>query len=927
MTNFALDTNSSAGDIVSSLNYALANLGTGNATTANIGNVLVTDTNTGQITNSSNGSVVAYLYEWVNIRYANSPDGSVGFSASPTNTTYYGIQNTNVANPSTINNPSSYIWNLATGGFGTTKYLFYSTFGGYQIVFYAGATAPNDQYRQTVNSTPIDLAIITTVSGNIGANGSTIFSPTIFYRANTAPATPTGGTYNFGNLFLVPPIGWLANVPSGSGTTVYSSINTFTSNAGATVAPSFAWTTPTIFTANGATGATGATGNTGANGSAGSSTFVLTAFTVGNTRPNVPQANTGSWNFATGTGTPPIDSSAVYTWQLTQPSPTLYGPVWSSSATAFASNANPTANVTTLTWGNVNVSTPLAAPTLAVSYPQGQYVVSNNGTYTPTPVANVVTLTANVQALRGNAILAAITQNTKYFIANGNYSISSNVSTGFNANALVFATPVTNLYNAYQTVVYADAGGNAVGYLSEALLQTTTGNTGPQGFTPMAYIVANVNPTTANTSILNAMYTAPRTNVVPPIGAGYAPVAQDVAQFFYPNVSSYYGGVTAVYQYDGVNWTTVTGQVISGNLLVAGTITADRLNVNNIYTLALQSTNATFGSPSSNGFWLASQTGDARFAGNTYIGDNLIVGQNAQIGSNLNVGTNAVVGNNLRVGTNANIGNNLLVGQNAQIGDNLYVGQNTQIGSNLNVGTNATISNNLTVGQNTQIGSNLNVGTNATISNNLFVGNNAQIGGNLTIAGLVNNGVLANAVVGSAQLVPGTIPNAANVVYNIGSTTLTTTGTYDGSVSGYGYYKILCYNQIYSNPSWITGTGPNLTITVSAYVSFSGITYSAGTGYPQMYMYMNAPGYAGPYGFTSPTLGAYGYTESLYDNVGSTSGSFQWTHTFVFTSLSGSTYWSNTYPTTFGLSVLNSISPFNTGTVTVTNINISTVFS
>jgi len=96
--------------------------------------------------------------------------------------------------------------------------------------------------------------------------------------------------------------------------------------------------------------------------------------------------------------------------------------------------------------------------------------------------------------------------------------------------------------------------------------------------------------------------------------------------------------------------TNIVGQTITGNLIAANTITTDLIQANAIFVnQSLQSSNATFGDPNSVGFWLASNTGSARFGGNTSIGNNLTVGNNAVIGGKLTIGSDAVIGGNLFV--------------------------------------------------------------------------------------------------------------------------------------------------------------------------------------------------------------------------------------------------------------------------------------
>ena len=1069
MTNFALDTNSSQGDIISSLNYALVNLSGGNVLTVNPN---------GSVTYTGGGAY-SYLYQYLWVAFANNSTGTSGFSFSPTNTNYYGVRSNASATPSST--PADYSWTQVAGGFGTTNFLWYITYGGGKINFYVGPTAPDSQYRKVEDGVAIDLYLITASAGNVTVTGTSagVIPQIINFPQNSDGSyTPdvqvmsasfnTAQSISYANISVSIDSG--ANVlltptfvdPTVTVTTINSSETLlsliFTQTSGASVTGTIMVQQVPYVTQTGSN-VTIHAGNTTANITTGISSLNLLTYTLSNISPLTPLANTGSWNFATSSGTPPLDpnwyvmpstitpdtrsnftnfanvinnytfttiyvntlssgsstppisapgsrngryttfnitgntayvdlllvggggqgnveqtpgylnvsggnggnvvvysnvalapgpysvymgsqaptvllsgnvfvggESVIYsaqwggvtgiptrsagggngnaapgqtfiagnygpynggpgvadpwnqiswigsvqangvayfgggggagtqstsnyagvggiggggyggyplhfggngfigsgggagggggnpltsstgyggsgvlvirqlnpyangpitTWTLTQPSITATQQVYSSTALATTANVNQTANVTTLAWSSPIVSGSIAPPGLIISYPDGQYVIDNNGVFTPSPVGGVVTLTANVQATRANTILAAVDRITSYFTANSGFTITSNASTAFNASALQFLDPVTTQFNLYQTVNYGDIGGNVSGFISEALLQTTTGNTGAAGFIPLAYIVANVDPTTANTSVLSAMYAAPRTNVVPPIGVGVPAVSNDTAQFFYPNVSAYGGGVTAVKLYNGTAWQNVNAQVISGATIFTGTITASQINVNEVYALTIASTSAKglVGNTSSPGFWLAADTGDAHFAGN------LTIGANASIGSNLQVGTNANIGNNLRVGDSLIVGLTATIGQGATIGDTLTVGNSAYVGNYLQVGTNAQIGANLSVGNNATIGANLTVGANLTLGDNLYVGNNTVIGDNLSVGknASINQGLSIgiNAAIGAnlnvgANLIVGsnatigtnlTVGNSAIIGSNLTVTT------------------------------------------------------------------------------------------------------------------------------------------------------------
>jgi len=445
MSTFALDTNSSPGDIIEGLNYAISNLGQGIA--AATANVLIANVTTGEITTTStntsgysNTTIVSYLYQFMDVKYANSSTGGSGFSSNSSNRTYYGLRNT--ANTTISSNPVDYVWYQVSGGFGTTKNLWYQTIGGRQVLFFAGNAAPQASYvyvpdMPNANSTPLNLDTVTSAQNN------QIVNVNAYYQANIAPATPAGGTYNFTTFTLTAPAGWSANIPSSGNTSVYISQAAFTGNSDATsVPPATAWTVPVVYTSQ---------------------------------------------------------------------------------------------------------------------------------------------------------------------------------------------------------------------------FQGNTGPAGTRGFVPMGFVLTSSDPTSYANAALTTAYSSSRSNPSPPIGLGFAPIQYDTAQFAYQNLFT--GNTTTIVkQYDGAGWTSVVGDVISGGLFVPGSINANTLNANQVYALTISSTNANVGNVASNGFWLQSGTGDARFAGNTSIGNNLIIGQDAQIGANLNVGTNLIVGNNATIGGFATVGSNVSIG-------------------------------------------------------------------------------------------------------------------------------------------------------------------------------------------------------------------------------------------------------------------------
>lgn len=92
--------------------------------------------------------------------------------------------------------------------------------------------------------------------GAVGADGSSYAEKLIYQRAATQPATPTGGSYDFGPGTLTPPTGWSAGIPGGSGP-VWTSITSAAVVGTTGVDDSLSWSTPVKAFQDGGTGIDG----------------------------------------------------------------------------------------------------------------------------------------------------------------------------------------------------------------------------------------------------------------------------------------------------------------------------------------------------------------------------------------------------------------------------------------------------------------------------------------------------------------------------------------------------------------------------------------------------------------------------------------------------------------------------------------------
>jgi hypothetical protein len=454
---FALVSNPSQSEISEAINYLLANFGPN----------LAADPDNGQISGPS-GVVIAYLYKYIAVKYADSFDGSVNFSNSPTGRLYYGLRNSNDSVEST--NPADYIWYLATGGFGTTKFLFYQTSGGRQINFFVGTAAPNSTYLQESGSS-IDLDVVTTTTAYNTA------APSIYQwtSSSTPPARPsTTSTYTWATGAYTAPSGWATTPPTNTtpGSYLWAITIPLVVNAN-TVSSTLNWTNTAYaiyaFSYNGATGTTGANGLS-----------ALTAYqqlSQSASPPATPANTTGA--------------TAPAGWSLTAPSVSVgnvlyytFGQYNSSSTTISGIPAGQTQ------WGtptaasifqdirsdNWNGTTP---PTYGVpsSYGTTGYYISrstgncyfNNGIFRGDITGASGTFTGTVQSgSTGNRVVLNESSSSYLKV----YDSSSNV--------IYSLSGVSGLY-ANSTLTGASASGaftvtNAVGYSGTAITGTSLGS-------------------------------------------------------------------------------------------------------------------------------------------------------------------------------------------------------------------------------------------------------------------------------------------------------------------------------------------------------------------------------------------------------------------------------------------------------------------
>lgn len=206
MSTFAVTDNS---EVLGSINYLLSNLNTGN-TSGNItvpDGTLIANATTGEITQYNvAGDVYGYVNQYVNLRYATNSSGTAGFSEYPTNATYFGVYNSTTSTPSS--NPAAYVWREVSGGFGTTKTIYYSAIGGRQVLWAAASSAPSSNYVVSVANVAIDLDVVTTAAGTPGERGPIAMAYVVTTAdPNTATSSQLTSWFEAARDASTPPIG------------------------------------------------------------------------------------------------------------------------------------------------------------------------------------------------------------------------------------------------------------------------------------------------------------------------------------------------------------------------------------------------------------------------------------------------------------------------------------------------------------------------------------------------------------------------------------------------------------------------------------------------------------------------------------------------------------------------------------------------
>ena len=586
---FALTNDPSQSEISEAINYLLANFGPN----------VSADPNTGQVSGPG-GVIIGYLYKYLAVKYADSADGSVNFSNSPTNRLYYGLRNSNDASESS--NFADYIWYKVSGGFGLTKLFWYQTTGGRQVQTAVAATAPDSGWLSDTGAS-IDLDIIT--SGTIPVIAETFaayFTPTILQVPRSgsplAPsftgivptmyATDKGAVIPFTDAQTDTGVGFTNNTwrignssTTGNGDISYTNITignptdagdyaqwpnpTAMSNSPAYITVPVRYknslgvvtqagvaTLQLVFVDPGAQGATGATGATGPTGPSGSSIDIsgYTSFTQNSGGAFTPSSATLSALLQNV-------SSPTYSWAISGATP--------SSATTSSVVVTPTSSSTgvtvTLTVNGSNLVTPLSKTIkMPVVYDGAPGQAGANGIMSAFPSIYIWT--------GSSATPTRPSTTSTYTWSTGGYTAPSGWSTAAPSNTTVgnYLWVITIPLNVSATTTTSTLDWTNATYPIRAIAYNgTNGSTGAAGSSGSATFVVT---RSANDS-------SPPTNSEVNTVIGRNPVAGDIVTVSYNSANN-----AVVYRYT-TSWVT-QATYLTGSLIVDGTITGSKVSANTI---------------------------------------------------------------------------------------------------------------------------------------------------------------------------------------------------------------------------------------------------------------------------------------------------------------------------------------------------------
>jgi hypothetical protein len=314
------------------------------------------------------------------------------------------------------------------------------------------------------------------------------------------------------------------------------------------------------------------------------------------------------------------------------------------------------------------------------------------------------------------------------------------------------------------------------------VVTTANGTPGSRGPIAAAFVITTADPNTATAAQLTTWFSASRDNTSPPIGTGLTPVVGDTATFTY---TAGVGQPNATLTYNGSIWIPVTGQVITGNVIIPGTLAGNTIIANTITATQIATNTITANNIAGNTITanqIASGTITANNIQTGTLTTNLFTANtiNANILQADTFTANTINGNAITANTFAanTINGDAIIANsfaaNTINGTSIVSGSITTDKLAANVLTaNTVVSTGATIGNFNSQGfwlqgntGNARFGNTVSIGNNATIGNNLSIGGNLNVAGLVTGTQLNANTVTTVTIQPAAVSSGVSASSN-----------------------------------------------------------------------------------------------------------------------------------------------------------------
>ncbi len=213
----------------------------------------------------------------------------------------------------------------------------------YALAYNNAAFTANSLRVRCISGTAFDeITIVKLYDGTNGTNGTSVYTGTVYQQTASAPAAPSGGTYNFNTGVLTAPAGWTITQPATSTTPTYAVDFVFSTITPATAVTATTWTNVRIEAVAGSAGANGVSIHVVDLYQQAASAPVLPTGTAYNFSTDILTGTLGSWSRSVpaSSTTPTYKTSCTFT--VTAPTVSQTLSTWSTAVVIAQNGSNGT---------------------------------------------------------------------------------------------------------------------------------------------------------------------------------------------------------------------------------------------------------------------------------------------------------------------------------------------------------------------------------------------------------------------------------------------------------------------------------------------------------------------------------------------------------------------------------------------------------